>query len=189
VTTITAQNRNTSNIAMTVTLVSLAMLFASLFLMYAVFRVQNKVWPPMGFEEVPLLVPLVSTLIILVSSYFYHLTQKAFSTDNRKAFKSNLYLTLLTGFMFLGSQLYLWSYLKTQGFYVSAGVFPSILHGFTWIHAAHVVMGILALLYLLPVAYRKEWLASDSLRVLNIGKFWHFLDIVWLVMFIALFVI
>ena len=46
-----------SSIAMTIVLISFSMLFASLFMGYAVYRIQNPVWPPMGMQRVPTSVP------------------------------------------------------------------------------------------------------------------------------------
>jgi cytochrome c oxidase subunit 3 len=173
-------------LAMTVTLVSFAMLFASLFLMYMVYRVSNTVWPPMGFDKISLEIPTLSTLIILLSSVTFWKFQKAYQEGKQS--KGFYYLTLVLSLGFLASQKALWSQMNLEGVYVESGVFASILHSFTWIHAAHVLLAILTLFYCYPVVKTTDS-KKYELRVLNTGKFWHFLGLVWVIMFLGLFVL
>jgi cytochrome c oxidase subunit 3 len=80
----------------------------------------------------------------------------------------------------------LWNEMKSSGLFVSSGIFASITYAFTWIHFAHMVAGLLALLYL------KKILKSETINLLtktsSVENFWYFLEIVWIIMFITLFV-
>lgn len=178
----------TSSLAMTVALVSWGMLFATLFLGYAIYRFSSNVWPPMGFENVSLLYPSISTVFILFSSVTFHRCYKAYEHENLTKFRNNLYGAIFWGLCFVISQAYLWHYMKLTGLYVESGIFASILHGFTWIHAGHMVLGLLCLFYLVPVSY-KTIHARQLIKVKNVGMFWHFLDIIWILMFVFLFAI
>jgi cytochrome c oxidase subunit III len=179
----------TSSLAMTVALVSWSMLFATLFLGYAVYRFSASVWPPMGFEQVSLLNPILSSVIIGLSSWSMILAQKNFFANNVKKFRSMLYVTIFLAIAFMAMQFVLWNILNTQGLYVQSGIFASILHGFTWIHAAHVLLGLFGLLYLLPLTFDSTCSIAKQVRVINIAKFWHFLGIIWFLMFFILFLI
>jgi cytochrome c oxidase subunit 3 len=106
--------------------------------------------------------------------------------DIKKA-RMNLDATLVLGFLFLGIQTLFWNHLKTSGLLVSSGIFSSILYGFTWIHAAHVVMGLLSLVWLRFVL--KATTRNLEVKVLNVEKFWHFLGVIWSIMFLTLFVL
>lgn len=162
-----------------VTLVSFGMLFAALFLSYALFRLQQSSWQPFGFEDFNLQVPSLSTFLILLSSC----TLIWFRNTRTKI---SLSLTLLLALGFLLTQFYLWDHLKEIGFYVGSGIFSSIVYAFTWIHAAHIGLGLLGLLFLIPSINKKE---KYEYRVKSIEYFWHFMGIIWGIMFLILFII
>lgn len=176
-----------NSLAMTIALVSWAMLFATLFLGYAIYRSSANVWPPMGFSKISLTLPLLSTVIILFSSWFCYQTKLNLKLKNLTRANLNLNLTIVLGLGFMGGQFLLWDHLKNTGVYVSSGIFASIIFAFTWIHAVHAICGLLSLIYL------KMILRSDRPNLLqvtiNVEKFWHFLAVIWVLMFLILFVI
>lgn len=180
------QERLASSITEVVTLVSFAMLFATLMLGYTLYRLTSESWPPMGLERVDLFIPMVSTGVLFLSS----ITLNFFNSNriaNSKAAKGYLWLTILLGLGFGASQVWLWKDLEAVGLIASEGIFQSILYGFTWIHAAHVVLAWIGLLFLIPTISKQD--ARVSGRVGIISKFWHFLDIVWFIMFLTIFVL
>ncbi len=181
------KRRAVSNIGMIVILVSFAMLFAALLLGYVVFRLTNEVWPPMGMQTVPLTLPFVSTVIIGVSSLMYINFEKSFNAKDVNNSKKYFFLTFLLGLAFMGVQFLLWGQMADIGLYVSAGVFPSLLYALTWVHAGHIVVALLALLLLVPAVF-KDYSDEKIIWVQNIGKFWHFLGIIWFIMFVVMFV-
>lgn len=181
------KRRAVSNIGMVVILVSFAMLFAALLLGYVVFRLTNEVWPPMGMQTVPLTLPFVSTVIIGASSLMYMNFEKSFNVKDVNNSKKYFFLTLLLGLAFMGVQFLLWGQMADIGLYVSAGVFPSLLYALTWVHAGHIVVALLALLLLVPAVF-KDYSDEKIIWVQNIGKFWHFLGIIWFIMFVVMFV-
>lgn len=183
------QRRHNSSLAMVVVLISFAMLFLTLLMGFTVYRLNNSVWPPMGFEQIPLTIPFISTLIIAISSFTFVKFEKNYIADDFKTSKKYFWLTMFFGFGFIVSQFFLWKQLDLWGLYVESGIFASILHGFTWIHAGHVVLGLLGLLFLIPVVRKEKAYVQYQLKISNIGKFWHFLGVVWLIMFIVLFVL
>lgn len=87
----------------------------------------------------------------------------------------------------MGVQFLLWGQMADIGLYVSAGVFPSLLYALTWVHAGHIVVALLALLLLVPAVF-KDYSDEKIIWVQNIGKFWHFLGIIWFIMFVVMFV-
>lgn len=174
-----------SSIAMVVTLVSFGMLFLTLMMSFALFRFTAPVWPPSGMVKPSLLIPSISTLIIALSSYFYFSFEK--NVLKGIADKRNLLVTLILGFAFMTSQFIFWNTLKSHGILVSSGIFPSIIYAFTWIHAAHIVAGLGLLMWLYGTL--KTPTAKTAVKVSSIGKFWHFLGIVWLIMFVTIFVL
>ena len=179
--------RITSSIAMMVLLVSFSMLFASLLLGYAAFRLTSPVWPPMGMQRIPLLLPILSTIVIALSSFCFVSFEKSFRANKIITMKIYLALTFALGLGFMFVQYKLWGSMAAMGLYVSGGIFPSLLYSLTWIHAAHIVAALISLLFLVPVSLQGHSLDRVT-WVENVGKFWHFLGVVWLVMFIIMFI-
>ena len=171
-----------SNIAMVFTLVSFTMLFATLFLTFAIFRLTAEAWPPFGVEKLSLFYPGLSTVVIALSSLTYWRFEKS---GGPRWFG----MTLALGLAFLGLQLKFWAFLKTLGIFASTGTFGSLIYGFTWIHAAHVLAALALLLWVLPTARSRESFEGHSIRIRNVGMFWHFLGIVWFLIFLIIFVL
>jgi cytochrome c oxidase subunit 3 len=76
--------------------------------------------------------------------------------------------------------------MKSIGLYTHSGIFASITYAFTWIHAAHMIAGLLALVYLKKVLRAET--ANLIPKAKSVENFWYFLEIVWIVMFLTLFV-
>ncbi|MCF8058287.1 MAG: cytochrome c oxidase subunit 3 [Bacteriovoracaceae bacterium] len=177
-----------SSIAMVMTLVSFSMLFATLMLGYVAYRFTAEVWPPLGMQRASLGLPTISTVIILMSSFSYFLSENSFLQGKLKAFRAYYFFTLMLGLAFMVSQLFLWKNLKLIGIYVDSTVFGSIIYAFTWIHAAHVVGGILALLFLIPSIRGTRDGGKSQIWLQNVGQFWHFLGIIWVIIYFGIFV-
>lgn len=180
------EKKEINSLAMTILLISFSMLFASLFLGYVVLRFSQKSWPPQNFEKMSMMIPTLSTLIILLSSLSFEWMKKMYRESKKLEFTLAWFVTLNLAFAFMISQTFLWKKLNAMGLFVSSGIFASVLHGFTWIHAAHVVLGILALFYLSRYL-KKDIDKKNEVYFINVGKFWHFLGIVWLIMYIFIF--
>lgn len=188
----------TSSISMVVVLVSFSMLFATLFLAYAIYRFQAPVWPPMGMNRVNLFIPTLSTIIAISGSLVFYF----FNRDLRRGLINSasdwLNLCVVAGLGFLMVQWQLWSYLKSLGIFASSGIFGSLNFGFTWIHAAHIVIALFLTIWLRLTFKRQSQCIENGndgemhgliLKSQNIGKFWHFLTIVWLIIFLFLFLL
>lgn len=188
----TSKEEVVSSIAMTLLLIILAMLFVTFFLGLSVYRLNNPIWPPAGFVKVSLGLPLTSTVIIILSSLTYHFFLRSFQRNIRDGWKKNFYfLTLFLGLCFMSAQFLFWKSLSTQGLLVEGGLYPSLLYTFTWIHAFHVVLALIILLSVYPASgeLEEESVQIYKVRVLNVGKFWHFLGIVWILIFLFLFIL
>lgn len=176
-----------NNLAMNMVLISGSMLFATLLMGYSLFRSSSSTWPPEGIRAVSLGYPLLSTATILLSSWFCSRLRGNLALNDFKAAKMNLNTTLILGVLFMVIQTLLWSEMRDTGLFIGSGIFSSVMYGFTWIHAAHVISGLLVLSWLRFVL--KPETTNLGQKVLNVEKFWHFLGAIWLILFISLFVI
>jgi cytochrome c oxidase subunit 3 len=172
-----------NSVAMTVTLISFGMLFATMFLGFFLVRFSTAVWPPIEIQGLPTLLPLLSTIVMGLSSYTYWRLEK--KENDRKLFWK---LTFFLGVIFLVLQWVLWQTMTARGILVSNGHVPSMVIAFTWIHAAHILMALGALLWLGRFIFKKKEELTE-IKLVNVGKFWHFLGIVWLLMYLLMFVL
>jgi len=181
------RQKQSAKVAMIFVLVSFSMLFATLLLGHVAYRLTADQWPPMGMPKVPLTFPILSTGLIFVSGFFLWRYQKSLKMGE-------LLATVIFGFFFLVSQGLFWGQLNELGIYVRTGIFASLLHGLTWIHAAHLVGGLVLLLWAVGQRFRYgrkvDWprlTGRDQIFLMCTAQFWHFLGIVWLVMVGPLF--
>lgn len=176
-----------NNVAMTVALVSWGMMFGTMFLGYFLVRFNTPVWPPVEIQGMPKLLPLLSTLVLALSSYTYWRLEKKAFTDIPLS-KLFWVMTMLFGVAFLILQWILWGKLKEAGILVTNGMVPSMVYAFSWLHAGHIVLGLMALMYVGHYVFTNRAQLTDA-KLLNVGKFWHFLGIVWLLMYLMMFVL
>ncbi|MFC1536872.1 heme-copper oxidase subunit III [Pseudomonadota bacterium] len=119
---------------------------------YWVARLGAPVWPPVGTPEIH--APIIETAILCISSITIALARKNEMANNASGFVMMTLVTVViwAGFMYtvIGS----WADLGAQGFTVGINAYATALYGFTGIHVAHIVIGILVLLTPLQAAMK-----------------------------------
>jgi len=132
----------------------------------------------------------VSTAAIIASSVAYHFAQRAISVADTGGARRWLIVTTALGAVFVSSQLLSWLALTRRGFYMAGNPYAGFFYILTAAHAVHVVGGIVALGAILlrswyPSADTAEFVYRRNLSV-AVGWYWHFLGILWIVLFILL---
>jgi len=125
---------------------------------------------------------------LFLGYFVFRFFEKEFSAKRKVEGCKYLLITIVLACSFLFMQFHLWGVLKNHGLYVNAGIFPSLLYGFTWIHFAHIGLALPALGLLWFCLARKNIFNLGELFIINLGRFWHFLGVIWLMMFLGLFV-
>jgi len=177
----------TAYVGMVIFLGGWAMLFGALFFSYAVVRVKTEVWPPIGDVALPRLVPGLNTLVMLGSSATLALGLRALRNAQPAVFKRWLLSTIVLGVLFFTIQLVVWRQMFLGGLLPSTDIYGSVFYMLTCFHALHVVVGIMGLSLLLPRAFRGAFTAHSHTAVRMWAMFWHFVDIVWVLMFVTLY--
>ncbi len=177
---------NANNIAITILLVSLGMLFATFLLALLMYKLTATSWPPMGMKAVNVYPLLQSSFIIILSSFTYIKFQGFFFSNNEKYKKHLLYTTVL-GLGFLISQVWIWSLWHERGITVDIGIYGSLLYVMTGVHGAHIILSLLALFYVHYIIERKERNKTEII-ISNVGRIWHFLTIIWLIILATTFI-
>ena len=184
------QSRRTSYVGMVMALGSWTMLFVALFFSYAVLRLNAPAWPPDGLLPLPKALPFLNTLVLLGSSWVLHRGARPESEERPGALRRALLLTILLGGLFLALQLAVWIPLWQRGFRIdNAGTYGSVFYCLTVFHALHVLAGLLALAFLLPGASSGRIASGRSNAVRVSAMFWHFVDAVWVVMFVTVYLV
>lgn len=183
-----AESRKTHFVGMVMALASWTMLFASLFFAYAVLRMSASTWPPDGAARLPRLLPALNTVVLLLSSVaLWRGTRTAGERPGRLI--GALYQTIGLGTLFLVLQMTVWAPLWRHGFRADSGIYGSLFYGLTAFHALHVAAGLCALLWIVPGARDGRYLSARQNPVRLTAMFWHFVDVVWVLMFVVVYLV
>ena len=162
------------------------MLFGSFFTAYFFVRVVNGYpWPPEGFE-LPRYVAGVNTLILVTSSFTVHWALQSVKRGNRAGLQAGLLLTFLMGLVFLLTQAREYS---RVGFAPHDGAFGTIFYCLTGLHGAHVFVGLSILLFMTIRAFRGHFSPENHHGVEIGGIYWHFVDVMWIVVYSTVYLI
>jgi len=137
-----------------------------------------------GWEPIPENVTpgLINTYILLTSSFTVILALEAAERRNRAGVVASLAATLVLGIGFLGNKAIEWNHLFHEGIWLSTNVRASTFFLTTGLHGAHVVVGLLITLYMIPRAWMGAYEGASE-PIEHFGLYWHFVDIVWLFLF------
>lgn len=170
-------------------LASEAVFFANLIASYLYLRVlHGGGWPPTldHMKRPEILIPAINTAILLSSSIVMHFAVQGIKNGNKRQLTWLLALTALMGSVFLGGQAY--EYLH-NGFGPWDGLFGSVFYTLTGFHGAHVTFGVLFMLVVLFRAARGDYSKSHHFSVTAIEMYWHFVDVVWILLFTVLYLL
>jgi len=187
------------------------MLFASLISTYLIYKGRSpegpfphETWtnPTTGEVFKPILnipVTSASTFILLMSSLAMVLALAAVQnrhvpklTTGAKILGSSklwLWMTCLLGIGFLGCQAYEFTSFIHEGLSIRTNLFGSSFFTLTGFHGAHVTAGVIWLFTLLAIDYKRGLQPSDATAVDIAALYWHFVDVVWIVIFTLVYLI
>ena len=169
----------TALLGMVMFIASWAVLFAALFFAYGALRLRAPLWPPSDLPRLPVLLPAGGTVLLGLSSALLWRTRGRASA---------VALAALLGLGFLAVQLAVWRQLIDAGLRPSHGPYPSVFFGLTMFHALHVLVGLVALAALAgAAALRRRLVSALPLRLWTL--YWHMVGAVWLVMFVAVYLL
>jgi len=156
--------------------------FGTLIGVYMSYRGQSLVGPyPLDVFSVE--VTTISTFVLLLSSFLMALGVRAAHLGQKGQTILFLVLTALCGASFVGFQIYEFSHFYHEGMTLQGNLFGSTFYVLTGFHGTHVAIGVLWLL-LQAVWVNNDWIRGDTGTMVEVaGLYWHFVDIVWIVIF------
>jgi cytochrome c oxidase subunit 3 len=167
-------------------IISEVMIFGAFFTAYFFIRVvNNDAWPAHG-TSLPKIVAGFNTAILLSSSVTLHWALTSVKNGNRTGLKAGMLATFFLGATFLFVQV---------NEYVHVGFAPhdsaqgSIFYGLTGLHGAHVTIGLLLLGIVTVRAFRGHYTPEEHRGVEVPGIYWHFVDIMWIVVYSTVYLL
>ena len=182
------ERRFTAHVGMTIFLGSWAMMFGALFFAYAMLRVRTPVWPPAGVH-LPLLVPALNTVVIVLSGLA--LWRGSLAVDRGRGSLLLPWLSVAAGLgtAFLAIQCATWWRTWSAGLTSGSSPFGSIFYLLTVFHALHVLVGLGLLGTLFPGAAGHAYDVRRRTRLRLVSMFWHFVAVVWILMFVSVYLV
>jgi cytochrome c oxidase subunit III len=168
-------------------IISEVMLFGAFFTAYFFIRVvAGDEWFPIDGKELPKLIAGVNTAILVSSSFTMHWALEAGRHENRPGMRAGMVSTFLLGLTFLTIQI---------NEYVHVGFAPhdhaqgSIFYGLTGLHGAHVFVGLTLLAFATIRVFRGHFTATEHRGIEVPGIYWHFVDVMWIIVFTTVYIL
>ena len=147
-----------------------------------------EAWHDMYPAEHVVLPGLLNTYILVTSSFAVVLALIAIRKRSRAGLVASLSFTLILGLAFLGNKFVEWIHFYEAGWTLDENIAASTFYLTTGLHGAHVIIGLVILVWLIARAWRGAYFEDDR-PVEYFGLYWHFVDIVWLFLFPLFYIV
>ncbi len=174
------------------------MFFAGLFAAYFSLRASAPAWPPAGFEGKLVWLPTaehiipvvtIATILLVTSSWTCQVGVWGIRRGDHTALVRGIGVTVVLGSIFLLMQAYDYTVLYSEEVRLDAGVFGTTYYTLTGFHGAHVLGGVVMLSVVLYRAMAGQFTKDHHDMVEATSIYWHFVDIVWILLFSTLYII
>ncbi|MFN8620237.1 MAG: cytochrome c oxidase subunit 3 [Chloroflexota bacterium] len=167
------------------------MFFAALFGVYFNIRATAPVWPPEGTEFItPVPWAILITIVLVTSSFTMQWATMRIRKGDRTGLNRGILITLILGlsfFVLVGIEYF--TLVTKDDFGINSGVYGTMFYTMTGFHAAHVLGGVVGMTVVLGRGLSGQFSAKHHSAVEAIHYYWHFVDIVWIFLFIVIYVL
>jgi heme/copper-type cytochrome/quinol oxidase subunit 3 len=184
----TATGLNMLKLGFWIFLGSETLFFGSLISTYMVYKHESVVGPhPTEILNIPL--TSISTFVLLMSSLAVVIALDALQRGLRSRALFWIMAVVVLGSMFLGFQAYEFTHFYHEGLTLQTNLFGSTFFVLTGFHGVHVTVGVLMLLSLVGMSFARRLPDDPSFPIEMVGLYWHFVDIVWIVIFTVVYLV
>ena len=177
-----------TKLAMWLFLSSECLLFGALITTYMLYRGQS-IAPPYPHDVFDIAYTSVSSFILLSSSLSMVLALAAAEKGDHVRMRLWLLTTAFLGLAFVGGQVYEFTVFYEEGLALGTNLFGTTFYILTGFHGVHVTVGILMLLSLVGLSTSRQLPEETAFPVEMVGLYWHFVDIVWIAIFVLIYLI
>lgn len=170
-------------LGMWVFLSSEVMLFGGFISSYVILRTGSDFFLIPAREMLGVPLATLNTFILIASSVTMVLALDQIQKGNSKGLVRFLLITIFLGFCFLGIKSYEYPHKWHLGITLSSGLYGSFYYTLTGLHMLHVIGGIVFNTYILVMGMKGRYSAESYERVEYAGLYWHFVDLVWVILF------
>jgi heme/copper-type cytochrome/quinol oxidase subunit 3 len=170
--------------AMLILILNEAVIFAALVASYFYLRTNSPTWPQANILRPELIIPIILTVLLVSSSIFMQWGQVSIKKGNVGRTRLAFLIAFLLAAAFLSLQAY--EYSRSE-FLPQTNAYGSLFFGITGLHGLHVLAAALMNLFVQVRAGMGHFTARRHLAVENVTLYWHFVDLVWLVIFTSLY--
>ena len=184
----TSTGLRSTKLAMWLFLASECLLFGGLITAYVLYRGQSTTGPyPQDVFDIGY--TSVSSFVLLASSLTMVLAHNAALARDYARMRLWLVGTAMLGLTFVGGQVFEFTSFFREGLTLHTNLFGSTFFLLTGFHGVHVTVGVLMLLMLVAFSFRGSLSDDPAFPVEMVGLYWHFVDIVWIVIFTVVYLI
>jgi cytochrome c oxidase subunit 3 len=169
---------------MVIFLCSESVIFLAFFAGYGVLKLSSPVWLPAGVDGLEVRSPLISTLILVSSSFVAYFAERQLQRGSLWGFRALWLLTMAMGSYFVFGQAVEWHGLA---FSLQDGVFGGSFYLLTGFHGLHVISGILLMGLMLARSFQPGNYDGGEAGVSSVSLFWHFVDVIWIILFALIY--
>ncbi|MGD1951188.1 MAG: heme-copper oxidase subunit III [Leptolyngbyaceae cyanobacterium] len=166
-------------------LLSESVIFLSFFVGYIVYKTTTLDWLPAGVTGLELREPAINTVVLVSSSFVIYFAERYLHRENLWGFRAFWLLTMAMGSYFLYGQAVEWSSLE---FGITDGLFGGTFYLLTGFHGLHVLTGVILQLIMLGRSFIPGNYDNGEFGVAATSLFWHFVDVIWIVLFLLIYI-
>ena len=166
-------------------LISESVIFLSFFVGYVVYKTTAIDWYPLGVTGLDVSAPRINTIVLVSSSFVIYVAERYLHDKKLWGFRLFLLATITMGSYFLYGQVVEW---RSLSFGFTSGLFGGTFYLLTGFHGLHVLTGILLQVLMLVRSLIPGNYDNGFFGVEATSLFWHFVDVIWIVLFILIYV-
>lgn len=178
-----------AKLGMWVFLGSEIMFFTALIGAYIILRVAHPSSFKAPGEVLAVSITAVNTFLLICSSVTMVKAFASVQDGNLAGLRKWLIATVIIGASFVGIQAYEYQHLIEKGFVPSEGLYGSTFYTMTGFHGFHVTVGVICLIFVTLRSFQGRYTAKDHRGVEVVGLYWHFVDLVWIILFTIVYLI
>jgi cytochrome c oxidase subunit III len=169
--------------------------FSELFLFGALLSARFYLWGADSRPELDQTLGLITTGVLLISSFFINRAETAIGHNDRQTFLNSLMVTFVLGLIFLiGVVGFEWGLFGIaigghEPLKPTDGIWGAVFYGMTGMHAIHVLTGLIFILIVWNNGRKGHFSAEEHWGVEACAIYWHFVDVVWIIFYPALYLI